>query len=407
MTAVIHHGAPGSYKTFSIVQRVLIPALQKGRVVITNIRGFNSIDRIREVLKIDIPDTAQILYLEPNDQGYEELAKFFHWAPAGALIAMDEGQRVYPLREKRFDHLDQSSDIVITDSQNQPVIDSETGQPICRPSTLENAIDQHRHYNWDIYISTPNVSKIHGEIRKCVEWAYRHRDNSGLLPWYKNSWTEFRHDSEQSGKSVSHYSGSPKRYKADKKIFDCYQSTATGTAKTTNENISIFRDPKLRLFGLVFFIAITFFFIEAKKTLNRLDAANGTLSENVVQVSSEVSGSSHALSGYDRTDITTNQSLRTDPIYVNPIIGAKLFFTGSINSQLFFEVQWSDGSVVFAQLSDLESFGYRLIKQLGSFVAFDLNGRTVYAYPKPRAPIVERVATMERNATQFSASTLN
>lgn len=66
MTAVIHHGAPGSYKTFALVQRVLIPALQSGRAVITNIRGFNDIDRIRSALNISIPDTAQIFYVEPN-----------------------------------------------------------------------------------------------------------------------------------------------------------------------------------------------------------------------------------------------------------------------------------------------------------------------------------------------------
>jgi zona occludens toxin len=406
MTAVIHHGAPGSYKTFSIVQRVLIPALQAGRVVITNIRGFNSIDRIRDVLKIDIPDTAQIMYLEPDDLGYQTLAKFFHWAPAGALIAMDEGQRVYPLRDKRFDHLDQESDIVICDAQGNALIDSETGNPICRPSTLENAIDQHRHFNWDIYISTPNVSKIHSEIRKCVEWAYRHRDNSGLLPWYKNSWTEFRHDAEQNGKSVSHYSGSPKRYKADPKIFGCYQSTATGTAKTTNENISIFRDPKLRMFGLVFFISLAFFVNEASNTIDRLNAASdstpqATLVDGFAPVVPVV-----GVSGDDRPDLHTDKNLQPNTAYVNPFGRVPIYFTGSINATLFFEIHWPDNSVTPVQLSDLESFGYRLVRQFGSFVAFDLNGRIVYAFPKPRAPIEERGATMERNATQLSASVL-
>ena len=46
------------------------------------------------------------------------------------------------------------------------------------------------------------------------------------------------------------------------------------------------------------------------------------------------------------------------------------------------------------------------LKWFGAFVAFDLHGRTVYAFPKPRAPIGEREASIERNATPFSASVL-
>ncbi|WP_331346815.1 zonular occludens toxin family protein [Cellvibrio sp. UBA7661] len=403
MTAVIHHGAPGSYKTFSIVQRVLIPALQEGRMVITNIRGFDSIDRIREVLNIEIPDSAQILYVEPNELGYQTLAKFFHWAPAGALIAMDEGQRVYPTRTKRFDELDQPADIVICDAENNPLIDIKTGQPIYRPSTVENAFDQHRHFNWDIYISTPNISKIHSEIRKTVEWGYRHRDNTGLLPWFKNTWTEFRHDSEQSGKSVAHYSGAPKRYKADKKIFQCYQSTATGSAKTSNENISIFRDPKLRALGLVFFVAVSIFIYQSQAAYDRLMGGAASSSDGTIAVPAQAAVSPVPLHHHDigNRNVIENMHPRTVP--VNPIETAQLFYTGSINNRFMFEALWPDGSVTFLGLPELERFGYIVKERIGAVVAFDLNGKLVYALPKPRAPIQERVATMERSATEIGA----
>jgi len=152
VTAVVHHGSPGSYKTFALVQRVLIPALQAGRVVVTNIRGFNDIDRIRTAYNCEIPDSASIMYLEPDTEGFQLMARFFHWAPAGALIAMDEGQRVYPTRLKSFDMHDQPDNIVISDSSGQQLVNAETGLPICRPATVEIAFDQHRHYNWDIYI---------------------------------------------------------------------------------------------------------------------------------------------------------------------------------------------------------------------------------------------------------------
>lgn len=406
MTAVIHHGAPGSYKTFALVQRVLIPALQSGRVVITNIRGFNDIDRIKQVLNISIPDTAQIYYVEPNTEGYEAIAKFFHWAPAGALICMDEGQRVYPLRKTRFDHLDQADDIPIYDSQNQPLVDSETGAYVTRPATLEIAIDQHRHFNWDIYISTPNIAKIHGEIRKCVEWAYRHRDNSGLLPWMKNSWSEFRHDSEQSGKSISHYSGAPKRYKADKRIFSCYQSTATGAAKTTNENISIFRDTKLRLALALFLASFAYIFYEGGAAYDRITNPNGQPHVVHAEPVKDFPIQAQRVSDNPDTHVTSDKILPSSRGHLNPFEGLVIYYTGRINDHLFFEVAITDDQHLPITLDDLQQLGFKFQFASGAFVAFEFNGRTVYAFGKPRAPFVEPVATMERTATQLSAGVL-
>ena len=406
MTAVIHHGPPGSYKTFALVQRVLIPALQSGRVVITNIRGFNDIDRIKQSLNISIPDSAQIYYVEPNTEGYEAIAKFFHWAPAGALICMDEGQRVYPLRKTRFDHLDQSDDIPILDSDGKPLIDIETGLMITRPATLEIAIDQHRHFNWDIYISTPNIAKIHGEIRKCVEWAYRHRDNSGLLPWMKNSWSEFRHDSEQSGKSVSHYSGAPKRYKADKRIFTCYQSTATGAAKATNENISIFRDPKLRIAAALFVSAFAYIFYEGRSAYERITNPTGDTPQMAANPVTEFPAKNAGVPADVDIHVPVAKGMPARPSDVNPFEGLPIYYTGNINDQRFFEVRYPDDTVLSITLGDLQQLGFTFRFASGSFVALEFNGRIQYAFGKPRARFAEPVATMERTVTQIGAGVL-
>lgn len=403
MTAVIHHGAPGSYKTFALVQRVLIPALQSGRVVITNVRGFNDIERIRHALNISIPDTAKIFYVEPNTEGYEAISKFFHWAPAGALICMDEGQRVYPLRKTRFDHLDQADNIPIYDSQNQPLIDSETGAYVTRPATLEIAIDQHRHFNWDIYISTPNIAKIHGEIRKCVEWAYRHRDNSGLLPWMKNSWSEFRHDSEQSGKSVSHYSGAPKRYKADHRVFNCYQSTATGTAKTTSENISIFRDSKLRVSLVLFVAAFAYIFYSAGDAYDRITKPTVQPDKISMAINQDRPSKNAGVPDNPDFDVSPDKISVPRTAHVNPFDGFPIYYTGSINDTRFFEIHLPNDRHLSITGDELNEIGFKISFGSGSFVALEFNGRTIYAFSKPRAPIVERGATMERNATQLSA----
>ncbi len=406
MTAVIHHGPPGSYKTFALVQRVLIPALQSGRVVITNIRGFNDIERIKQALNISIPDSAQIYYVEPNTEGYDAIAKFFHWAPAGALICMDEGQRVYPLRKTRFDHLDQPDNIPILDSDGKPLIDIETGLMITRPATLEIAIDQHRHFNWDIYISTPNIAKIHGEIRKCVEWAYRHRDNSGLLPWMKNSWSEFRHDSEQSGKSVAHYSGAPKRYKADKRIFSCYQSTATGAAKATNENISIFRDPKLRIAAALFFASFAYIFYEGGAAYDRITNPSGSLPAIAATPIEDFPAKNGSVPANPDIHVPVDKGLRPPVSDVNPFDGLPVYYTGNINDQRFFEVHYPDETVLSITLDELQQLGFTFRFASGSFVALEFRGRILYAFGKPRSPFAEPVATMERTVTQIGAGVL-
>lgn len=406
MTAVIHHGPPGSYKTFALVQRVLIPALQAGRVVITNIRGFNDIDRIKQVLGVSIPDSAQIFYVEPTTEGYEAIARFFHWAPAGALIAMDEGQRVYPLRKTRFDYLDQPDNIPIHDANGQPLIDIETGLFITRPATLEIAIDQHRHFNWDIYISTPNIAKIHGEIRKCVEWAYRHRDNSGLLPWMKNTWSEFRHDAEQSGKSISHYSGAPKRYKADHRIFECYQSTATGAAKATNENISIFRDSKLRVALFLLVAAFAYVFYAAGDAYERITNPNGAFAQVASESPKNLPDQVYGVSDNPDLNVSADKVRAKAIRLVNPFEGMDIYYTGHINSHMFFEVAISEDKFLPISRIELEELGFVIKIASGSFVAFEFNGRTIYAFSKPRAPFDASVATMERKTQQMSAGVL-
>jgi len=104
--------------------------------------------------------------------------------------------------------------------------------------------------------STPNIAKVKKEIRQVSEWAYRHRDISGLLPWYKNKWIEHQHDSESSGKSATHCVGSPTEYKADTRIFKCYASTATGEHVKSKAGRSILQDRKI--LGLIVLVLACF-----------------------------------------------------------------------------------------------------------------------------------------------------
>ena len=296
MTAVVHHGPPGSFKSFGTVQRAMIPALQEGRTVVTNIRGFESLELIEEAMSCKLPASAEIIFVEADSaKGFDAMARFFHWVPKGALVAIDETQRVWS--KKRNRDL-KKFDLLLTDADGEPRSDEAIKQDCPywdgdndRPETVENAFDQHRHYNWDIYLTTPNIAKVHDEVRTVVEVAYRHRGMGAILPWWKNKWKEFTHDAETSGKQLSHYMGTPKTYKADQRIFACYQSTKTGKAKGTSEARPLYRDPKLQMvFGAVFLILFWFGYlvVDFLNTSPLVNGSNQAADQGAVDGRSEV-----------------------------------------------------------------------------------------------------------------------
>ncbi len=232
MATEIVHGNPGSYKSAALIFLYGINALKKGRTVVTNIRGFDDIEKIESVYDCAFPPGANLVNVGFNEEGFSKMARFFHWVPEGACILMDEGQRVYPTRLRSLSEFD-------CDLDN-------------RPPTVEEAFDTHRHYNWDIYISTTNIAKIHKEVRQVAEYAYRHKNLAGLLPLpiFKGRFKRVKHDPENSGKSPTHYLGSSNK-KIDRRVFDVYQSTKTGKAKDLDTNTDLLGSPKFIIFGSI------------------------------------------------------------------------------------------------------------------------------------------------------------
>ncbi|MDO9140282.1 MAG: zonular occludens toxin domain-containing protein, partial [Methylobacter sp.] len=267
MATSIHHGPPGSFKSFTLVQRFAVDALEKGRVVVTNIRGFTSIDRVQDQFPdIKFPDSADLIFVSTEiEAGRQLMAGWFHWAPLRALILIDEGQRIYPdRRDFKLESLDKK---IVPPGFDVEVIaieiqDEYTGERhiIHRPEDVFTAFDMQRHFQWDVHLSTPNIAKIKSPIREVAECAYRHKSLGGKLPlFFKNTWYEFQHDAENAGKFANQIVGKPRKYKADEKIFACYQSTATGEHTESNADQSIFGDPKLKLLLFVIVCCIGVF----------------------------------------------------------------------------------------------------------------------------------------------------
>ncbi|WP_314409628.1 zonular occludens toxin domain-containing protein [Pseudomonas kuykendallii] len=231
MAIKIHHGPNGSYKTSGAIQDDAVPALKAGRYIITNVRGF-TLERVLQVMP-DIPASTDIinLSLESLDD-MEKMRTWFQWAPRGAFIIFDETQLVFPKawREKDLDRFDFPGG-------------PEEAQKADRPMSWLDGWTRHRHWNWDIVLTTPNISYIRDDIRMTCEMAYRHSNLAviGIKGRYKES----QHDAQQNRAPADGTIIEYKRIKPD--TFKLYQSTATGATQDTTAGKSLFKSPKLLL----------------------------------------------------------------------------------------------------------------------------------------------------------------
>ena len=236
MTAIIVHGNPGSYKSSALINEFGIPALKAGRTVVSNIRGFDDIERVESAFNLVLPPGAELMSVPFKPEGFEHIARFHHWLPEGAVLLVDEVQRCYPTRLKSLSEFD-------IEGKGR-----ETPEPGEYIRTVEEAFDCHRHMNWDIYLSTTHIKKCHAEIRAVAEFGYRHKNLAGVLPGLRGRYKKVKHDPENNGKSLTNVLGSSIA-KMDSRVFDVYKSTATGKTKDTTESASLWTQPKL-LFGV-------------------------------------------------------------------------------------------------------------------------------------------------------------
>lgn len=231
MSIKIHHGPNGSYKTSGAIQDDAVPALKDGRVIITNVRGF-TLERAYAVFP-DLPNTAQIINLDLESLAdLERMRTWFQWAPRGAFLIFDETQLLFPKswREK---------DLEKFDFPGGP----EAAHEADRPMGWLDAWTRHRHFNWDIVLTTPNISYIRDDIRMTCEMAYKHSNLAviGIPGRYK----EAQHDAQLNRPPAD---GTIIEYKRIRQqTFALYQSTATGKTQDTKAGKSLFRSPKLVL----------------------------------------------------------------------------------------------------------------------------------------------------------------
>ena len=353
MSIVIHHGHPGSYKSFGVLQRHAIPALKEGRTVVTNIRGFDSIEKVEDAIGEILPEEAGILNV--NTEGRDEkayMARWFHWSPQGAMVIIDEAQAIYPAKRKDF----RPENLDYPGGADQAKEDE-------RPADMFEAYDMHRHYNWDVFLCTPNISKVHMDIRQAAQVAFRHYSMGELLPWKKGKWREVEHDPENNGKAKSHAYGVPKEYKSDPTIFKTYQSTKTGDHQSNQGPQSVFKDKRvvgylsLSVVSLLVFATLAVSIFERERTYSPVDPTD---------IQSIDATGAHALSDGrhvrdPQADPQNGGRLASQQNQVkHPFQDAALRIAGSFNRVYLFHGLDQQGDFSVTQ-KDLFNFGYRVL----------------------------------------------
>lgn len=223
MSLKIYHGAPGSYKTSGAVWNDFVPAVFEGRHIVTNVRGLSDPDKVISVLssvkefkKKEIPDSFKLTYIDTTEsENLEKIRRWFHWIPDGALLLLDEIQMIYPksitaTQFKQFDY--------------EGGLDAATAAG--RFPTLALALEQHRHKNWDIVVTTPSIKLVHPVVRAVAETAFKHINNAIKTKLLKGTYNEAFHLASQPGSKADIYVVRKRRI--PKWVFQLYQSTATG-----------------------------------------------------------------------------------------------------------------------------------------------------------------------------------
>lgn len=366
MTTGIIHGDPGSYKTATLVNDYLVPAVKQGRLVVTNIRGVKSPDDIGELYGFEVPDTAEIISIPFDAEGFEKMARFFHWAPEGALILMDEGQRIYPTRLRDFS----AYDLKNPDDER-------------RPRTVEDSFDSHRHMNWDIYISTPNIGKVHKEIRAVAEFAYRHKNLASVFSFLAGRYKRVTHNAENSGNAVGHTISSAMR-KIDKRCFNVYQSTATGKTKDTTSSVRFFRQPRiLLLLAVIIYSAInlgnTLFFGDG------LPAMFGGSAQPAAGASSATGDEVRSVASVGVSGRAVGQRVSTAAAHgVEPLRHAQLYHVGSINDGDLFQAEFEEEKYINLTSDDLEALGYSIAYRSSAFVRLIYKDTHIVVLSRPQ-----------------------
>jgi len=343
MSIAIHHGPPGSYKTSGAIQDNFIPAAKAGRLVVTNIRGLDSIAQVKKVLP-KIPHSFDLVNIDTTtEKGRFIMARWFHWLPKGAYLLIDEINTIYPTDYR---------DAALKEFDYPEGLDNAKEDD--KPYTVKQAFEMHRHYNWDICVTTPHINKVHAIIRQCAEGAYRHKNQAMI--GLKGIYLEIFHMADDNGKSASTHLGLRNR-RIKKYVFELYSSTTTGEVKDTQAGRNIFLSFPVISFVFLFFCAFLYLFNTGIPSVFKTKEASVVSEQTNIPV----------VLPSDKNIVNTNRIVRNDKINIDSdnvdlLKGYKVSYVGKFGflpfPQEFFSLEKDDEVITFSK-KDLQKIGYK------------------------------------------------
>lgn len=403
MATSFRYGHGGSYKSACAVWFDLLPALREGRVCITNIHGMQPLDVIEKRLGEKFPASTRLIRISSrNPEGFELWKYFFCWAPIGSFILIDECQQIFSSNagfkmanvHKRpfsdFEHLlpkgfgelfnarwltvdKDSLDLGEIDDCQRTRFD-EQGR-IIYPENFNNAFMEHRHYNWDIVMLTPDFGQIPKELKGVAELAKQHKGKDGIF-FSKRKPRILEHEPERTvtkpGKEDVVYN-----LKVPLDVHLLYASTVTGQITKAGLGKNIFLSPKFLaamlililsvgylIYGLIGFFSTDTATTEAKPSAHQTSQSSEVSPRTDGLSSQETASSGTGLdpSGGDCSNGRCNNRLRHDLGIVPswfPILNIKSFHVSgverryakqSVYVQVLFEAVTEQGSYYFDDL---------------------------------------------------------
>ena len=326
MSVKLHYGPPGSYKTSGAIADDLPVAVKEGRVLITNIRGLENADLVKQSIrkseltiknlllrligkfKSSVNDDFSIMHFDTKKESErDKLRRFYHWAPQDAYFILDEINTIWPAdwrptKLKEFDlHTGRTNELLdvrnhLHDRHGEVCLDIETQEPIIRAQNLTEALEMHRHFNYDFSATSPSYKKFNAVFHDVAEVAFGHANRA--IIGFKGSYWETMHEATNTGRSkTDKLSVDVKRI--PKWVFNCYQSTATGETRDSSAGSNLFLKPKI-LFPIFLSLAMILYGVFELQKMG------------FIKDSAEVQNVKTGIETPDKTNITKSSNTLSD-----------------------------------------------------------------------------------------------
>lgn len=284
MSVKIHHGPPGSYKTSGAVLDDFVEAVFSGRVIVTNVRGLYDEERVCNVLseafpRRKIPSSFELVWVDTDtEEGIFAIQTFFWWVDCGAFLLIDEAQTFWPseMRQSDWRPFDFPGGMDAARIQG-------------RPKDYLDAWTRHRHFNWDVVLTTPDIKLFHSKIRSVAETAYLHKNQA--IVGLRGRYLEGMHLASKNGSASDFFV--VRGRKIPKWIFSLYQSTSTGVVSDTGAGTPIWQNPKIA--GLLIFIVVLVGFLISRGNPFKSFKAPSPSFNNTISMDNPSSSSVHAM----------------------------------------------------------------------------------------------------------------